>query len=188
MLKRVNLKKLRKDKKAISEMIAYVILISIALGLAAAVYAWLRYFPPIINEPVGCKEGTTISLENYSCTSDGNIILTIKNTGRFNIDGIIAKFGNDSDKEPVTMLKPNYTVVLPAAPTPGHFSFNLTTGKSKEAKFNSIKSDNTPYNPSGGIVRVAQIQPFIMDKRKKITCIGAVIKEPLINPECKITT
>jgi len=205
MLKKVDLKVLKKDKKgnaflhfkdshdllkckkAVSEMIAYVILISISIGLAVAVYAWLVYFPPIVNEPINCKEGTSISLESYNCTSEGIITLSIKNTGRFNIDGIIAKFGNDSNKEPTEMLIPKYSASLPSAPKPGHFSFTLEPGKIHEAKFKNITSDNTDYNPAGGIVRVVKIQPFIIDDRKKIACIGTTIPEPLLNPICDIT-
>lgn len=176
------------DKRGVSEMIAYVILISIAIGLAVAVYAWLNVVTNIAKPPIDCKEGTTISLESYNCDNfTGTITLIIKNTGRFNVDGIMAKFGDNLSKEPVAMLKPEYigTAGFPAAPTPGHFSFNLTTGTNQKVKFSRMKDDNTLYEPSGGIVKVVQIQPFIRDKRK-IACIGTVIKELFSDSECKI--
>ncbi len=165
-------------KRGVSEMIAYVILISIAMGLAVGVYAFLKVVSEGTKPPIDCKQGTTISLENYDCKPDEGIItLTIKNTGRFNVNGIIAKFGDDTTKEPVEMLKP-YPFLSALL---GHFSFDLAPGESKEAKFKKTDA----YNPPEGIVRVVQIQPYIMDKRKTV-CLGVTIKETIISPECNI--
>lgn len=185
----INNNKLLKCKKAVSEMIAYVILISIALGLAVAIYAYLSYVVNIVKPPIDCPEGTTISLESYECdTLTGYIRLTIKNTGRFNVDGIMAKFSDNLSKEPVVMLQPNTagTEGMPGQTTPGHFSFALLSpGTSKVAQFSPVNESNLPYITLDGTVKLVQIQPFKKGKRK-IACIGTIIKEPLTNPECRI--
>src|SRR3990167_3334945 len=102
----------KKNKRGVSEMVAYVILISIALSLAVAVFAWLKITgESAVKPPVDCKEGTTIMLESYNCERDpitgepmGNMILTMKNNGLFNIDGVIVKVSDDIGKEPVDLL------------------------------------------------------------------------------------
>ncbi len=171
------LRKIRKtDKRAISEMVAYVILISIALGLAVGVYSYWSVLVNIAKSPLDCKEGTSVSLENYSCDDVLQIItLKIKNTGRFDVDGIIAKFGEDPNKEPVSVFDP-----FPIIGAPGHFSFDLKTGESKEAKFKRSNSFSSDY------IKVVEIQPFVIMDKRKVVCTNSVIKEPLSNPDCKV--
>ncbi len=182
-------------------MIAYVILISIALGLAVAVFAWLRITgESAAKPPVDCKEGTTIMLESYSCERDvsgiptGNIILTLKNNGLFNIDGVIVKVSDEFGKEPVDLLKPKVS----GGSVAGHYSLikivegaavGLKPGESDNIEFSSEKYDDgtkrfIPYTPQ--YIKKITIQPFIRDKRK-IACIGSTIAETLGNPpDCQI--
>lgn len=204
MLKKVNIKKSKegnaflyfknnnpiKSKKAVSEMVAYVILISIALGLALAVYTYLTYVVKIIEPVKDCKDGTTISLDSYECDNNlRTITLRIKNNGRFNVNGVIVKFSDNSSKTPVTMLIPDYKDIfggIAFAPTKGHYTFSsLNPGSVQNAKFSNMISSTETYNPAEGIIKVVQIQPFITDK-KKIACVGSIITEPLNNPVCDI--
>ena len=126
-------------------------------------------------------------MESYSCDPlNGIIKLKINNNGRFNVDGIIAKFSDDVSKEPIVMLQPTISG-MPGKITPGHYSFPviLSPGISEDAEFSPINESNLPYMASGGTVKIVQIQPFQKDK-KKIACRGTAIKEPLTNPECRI--
>lgn len=188
-LKKADLKKYRRNKRGVSEMVAYVILISIALGLALAVYTYLTYVVKIIEPVKNCKDGTTVYLESYSCDNiSQTITLKIKNNGRFNLDGVIVKFSDNSTKSPVTMLMPDYSAFggVSTAPTKGHYTFSLLNpGSVRDAKFSRMISSTEIYNPADGIVRVVQIQPFIADK-KKIACLGSAITEPLNDPVCDI--
>ena len=92
------------DKKAVSLMVSYVLLIVIGISLAILVYYWLL---PQINpeEMPKCPDNVALILASYSCDStDNTITLNLKNQGRFDIDGFFIR-GTDSDnKEAIPIL------------------------------------------------------------------------------------
>ena len=59
---------LGKDKRALSNMVAYVLLISLTIALSALVYNWLRFYvsESDINE---CPEGMNLVIQDYTCFS-----------------------------------------------------------------------------------------------------------------------
>ncbi|MDD5193498.1 MAG: hypothetical protein PHF67_02830 [Candidatus Nanoarchaeia archaeon] len=159
-------------KKAVSEIISYVILVAIVLFLATGVYIWLKTASNAT--PVAdCKTDTSVVVSSYECL--GDIKLSIKNNGYFNVDGIILSVGNDSQREPDTYLLSSYLTDSLA----GHYDFipSLTPGETREAKF-ITKTDegNLKFN-----VSVIKIQPFIIDKNEEIICQNSVIKQNLDN-------
>jgi len=100
------LAKKRKNKTGVSLMLSYVLLISIALGISATIYVWLKDFPNVVNPKINCKDGTSIFLENYNCPLDGTIHLDLKNNGYFGIDGFIVHVSNNPKREPTDGLTP----------------------------------------------------------------------------------
>jgi flagellin-like protein len=76
----------RKSKKAISEMIGYVLLIAFTVVLAGIVYFWMKTYVP--QEDVNCPDGTSLYIETYSYDCPSHLlILNIKNNGKFDIGG-----------------------------------------------------------------------------------------------------
>ena len=66
----------KKEKKAVSLMISYVILITIAIAMAITVFAWLKLVANV--EPLpSCGDGTSIIINDYVC-GGGILNLTIK--------------------------------------------------------------------------------------------------------------
>jgi len=83
----------RKSKKAVSELIAYVLLIGMSLMMAGGVYVWMK---TIANQPMAeevCPEDISLIIHSYSC-GDGVMNLTVKNKGFFNVSGYIVKINN----------------------------------------------------------------------------------------------
>jgi hypothetical protein len=80
------------DKRAVSEMVTYVLLISLAVAMAGGVYAWLRFYVnPNVFPEQSCE--ITLVIEDYNCS--GNIFnLTVQNRGRFDVEGYIIKINN----------------------------------------------------------------------------------------------
>jgi hypothetical protein len=77
------------DKRAISEVIAYVLLISVAIGLSLMVYNFLVHYIPS-EEVDSCPEGVTLSLRDVYCDATGDenyLTFEVKNTGLFGVDG-----------------------------------------------------------------------------------------------------
>lgn len=175
------------NKKAISLMISYVILIAIVISVSVGVYAYLRISANISPE-INCKPGTSVIIEEYECfTGDefaaAGIDLDIKNNGRFNVDGVIVAVGNDSQRAPITYLIPDSSTVQ----LEGHYFF---ANKLKPGEIETVEFSNQEKTPTGrNIVEfenitVIQIQPFIIDGLSKIICSDAVIKQGV--QECKI--
>ena len=82
----------KKNKKAVSIMIGYVLLITGVIIIGGLVYAWLSsYVPRPMPE---CPDGVSLFIEEVNCNQDGNnyeINLSIKNNGRFDVDGYYIK-------------------------------------------------------------------------------------------------
>ncbi len=85
------------NKRGISTIIAYVLLISITLSLSVMVFNWLKLYtnPDEISE---CPDGVSISITNYNCQeSTNNFLYTLKNTGRFTIKSVQTKINNQTN-------------------------------------------------------------------------------------------
>jgi FlaG/FlaF family flagellin (archaellin) len=85
---------LKMNKRGISEIISYVLLIVLAVGLATATYYFLLQQTNIMPADV-CPDGISITVENYTCNS-GMLNLTLKNSGRFDVGGVRIKIVNDT--------------------------------------------------------------------------------------------
>lgn len=155
--------KKRMNKRAISEMISYVILIAMAVGLSIGVFIWLK---DVINvsPKIDCKDGTSLRLDDVACTS--NIItITVKNNGNFNIDGFIIQASENINQIPTKKLVSIYGVNAP-----GYYEFD-----------SPLKPSDNPMEvgfAKEGPVELIQIQPYIKNEKGKIViCEQAVIKQ-----------
>ncbi len=94
------------NKKAISELIATVLLISMALAMSGATYAWLKFYTSNPFPTESCPE-ITIVMEDYrnNCNNK-TFMLNVKNRGNFNIDGFIVRITNGSG----TFAIANYSI------------------------------------------------------------------------------
>jgi len=98
----MKIKKIRtiKNKKAISVMIGYVLLISAAIFMSAIVYAWLKTYVP--KAALECPDTTSIFMKNY--LYDGNELqITLKNNGKFNLAGYFIRATNSPEQELATI-------------------------------------------------------------------------------------
>ena len=87
------------NKKAVSIMIGYVLLIAGILIVSAIVYTWMRSYVP--RPAPECPDGVSLFIEEVVCKDLGgnyNINLSIKNNGRFGIDGYYIKATDDPDQ------------------------------------------------------------------------------------------
>lgn len=79
------------NKKAISEMVSYVLLIVIAVGISIAVYSFLRVYVPK-NEMINCGSDVNLVIDQVSCSlTDSKINIELSNKGLFKIDGVYAR-------------------------------------------------------------------------------------------------
>lgn len=91
----------KKDKRGISIMVGYVLLISFAVFMGVVVYQWMKTFVP--KEGLECPEETSLFIKNYAyncSTNELNLILI--NNGRFNIGGYFIHATTSPDQELAT--------------------------------------------------------------------------------------
>ena len=89
-----------KNKKALSLMIGYVILITIAVAMSIIIYQWMKSYVP--KEKLQCPEDVSLFIKNYSCDSDW-LNMTLKNNGNFGVSGYFVHLSNKSDVELATV-------------------------------------------------------------------------------------
>ncbi len=170
------------NKKAISLMLSYVILISIAIAMSITIFAWLKLVANI--EPiVSCEEGTSIIVYDYSCVDD-KFILILKNNGLFNVDGFILNVGNDTQRAPIVHLIP---VVRERGSIDGKYFFEtaLSPEETIEVGFTNKAMENGKTDVVNfKYIRNIRIQPFIIESGERIICGEAVIKQNL--EDCEI--
>lgn len=88
-----------RNKRGISVMIGYILLITFAVAIAAIVYQWLNSYVP--QEDLDCPDGASIYVSNVE-KSNKNINLTLQNNGRFSISGIFIRYTNNSEQDVAT--------------------------------------------------------------------------------------
>ena len=171
-----------KTKKALSEMVSYVLLIVIALGLSAGVYSWIKGQLPAENQEK-CSEDVTISIINYTCdTSNDKITLNLKNSGLFNINGIYARGANSTFNLAIIMLKSDTILgtTPPTSPegtsTEGRYDFD----PSEPLRLSTIKEVEFNYADHNELTKI-QIQPFVKTKNNQTILLCDNVVEIALN-------
>jgi FlaG/FlaF family flagellin (archaellin) len=97
-----------KNKKGLSIVIGYVLLIAISIVMSILVYQWLKTYVP--TESLKCDDGTNLLIKSvlYNCT---NFMLTVdvKNNGKFSIDGYYIHVSKTSEGLAIIDLSNNLT-------------------------------------------------------------------------------
>lgn len=159
--------KLRKinNKKAVSEIVSYVLLIVIAISLAAGVYTFLKSSVPTPDkERETCPEDTSLAISDYDCyTSDENkvITLTFENKGLFNVDGFIITATNNPEALAAVML--NTTEGKAEEIQPGRYYFDTPL------KLGDFRKANFSYTGLSSIAKI-RIQPFVSGTSELLLC------------------
>ncbi len=96
------------EKKGVSIMIGYVLLVTFAVIMGIFVYQWIKTYIP--TEKLECADGVSIFIKdvNFNC-SNSQLDLTLKNNGLFNLAGYFIHATNDSNQTLATIDLSNYT-------------------------------------------------------------------------------
>jgi len=96
------------NKKGVSIMVAYVLLIIIAISISLVVYAFIKAQVP--GEIKECSGDASVVMMDYECGTTTTtqvkwIEITFKNNGLFTINGVLIKGSNSVDSAPITNLQ-----------------------------------------------------------------------------------
>ncbi len=92
----------KKNRKGVSIMVGYVLLVVFAVILSVITYNWIRTYVPA--QSLQCPEGVSILIKStdYDCDKN-NITLITRNNGRFDILGYFIHAANESAQEIATI-------------------------------------------------------------------------------------
>ena len=100
-----------KNKKAISEIVSYVLLIIIAVSISGIVYSFLvKYIPK--GELAECPEDVSIAAREISCDSEYILTINITNRGLWNISAVDIKAGDPARRIKPLIKKENFAPPL----------------------------------------------------------------------------
>ena len=151
------------NKKAVSELVAFVLLVGLSVALAGGVYAWLKLYvqKPLPEE--SCPD-VSIIIVNYTC--EGNTItLNVQNKGLFNVSGFMAKMNDLSETDPGGKLAGRYPLI------PQCYPISLGPGDIAEAKFSYLKQS----------IKQIELEPFRGTCSKLSLCDKAILRQSISN-------
>jgi len=87
---------INRNKKGISLVISYILLIAISIVMSIIVYQWLKTYVP--SETLECDEGTSIFVRDiiYDCTSD-TLDISVQNNGKFSVNGYYIRVSDSEE-------------------------------------------------------------------------------------------
>lgn len=96
------------NKRGVSVIIGYVLLVAIVVVISIFVYQWLKTYVP--QNSLQCPDGVSVSMPSYdyNCTTDV-LSFTLENTGTFSIAGYFIHASNQSGQVAAIDLSPYYT-------------------------------------------------------------------------------
>ncbi len=166
------------NRKAVSEMIGYVLLIAIAIAISLIVYTFVKAYVPVMSE--ACPDETKIIIENYTCLerynggADKVLRLSTRNQGLHTVEGFVAHISNESGKQPVNPIN---VIDAPKGEQPGVVFYiddpvrsGLAPGEAKDILLNYTKY---------GDVRKIEIKPFRMGKNTLVLCEAGVFSQDI---------
>jgi len=150
------------NKRAVSVMVAYVILITMTLALTTIVYQWLRETATEKEVP-DCPSGVNVIISNLSCSDSGNgqINLTLKNKGRFTVEDILVRVSNNPNSR--------FGVEKLTTRTKG---IKIAPGGENSTEYTNLQKDVGYKKPV-----LIDIQPFYRKDSELILCNSYVIQK-----------
>jgi len=155
---------MRKNKKALSQIVAYVLLIVIAVSLSLVIYAWMKNQIP--KRSAECPDSVSLIINNYECENPGELVVLFKNKGLFDIDATIVR-ARMKDETLFSVLKDENDFAE------HFFSPVLGPGEEQPIQFSYLV---------GGDLDEVEIQPILIIDEEVVLCDKAIIRQDLV--EC----
>mgnify|MGYP003977508227 FL=1 len=144
------------DKKGVSVIVAYVLLVVMALSMSVMIYQWLKFQATPVDE-IKCPDEVSLIIEDVECSVNGMNVY-IKNRGFFTFDGYIMRVSDFEDAEiGIYVLHEFNEEVVPA----GEKTITFPTDELVQFKVDNKMGDFT----------FLEVQPFIYDEKNgKVYC------------------
>ncbi len=178
---------LQDNKKGVSEIIGYMLLVVFGIVIGAIVFVWLRSYAP--TEALNCPDGTSILMKGLSYNNTTlQLSLTTKNNGQFDIGGYFIHASNNSGQTLETIDISTYLNESYGGKKLGNavlFSVNglnsnsLSPGNEKTNIFDIPTEIGKPYSIT---VIPTRFQVDNNNRQRFVSCSGAVVKQIITAP------
>ena len=150
------------NKKGVSEMVGYVILIVIAVGLSVLVFNYLKVYIP--KEKAECTADINLIIKSASCTAN-KLTLNLVNKGLFRVDAAYIRFAPVERKVKDWINDPK---IVP----PENFNIALMPGKNLSKEFSVVVTAGSKYG--------VEVQPAVYTPENVLAlCEKAVITQEI---------
>jgi FlaG/FlaF family flagellin (archaellin) len=162
-----------KNKKGVSEMVGYVLLIVIAVGLSVAVFSYLKVFVP--KDKAECSSDVALVVQQVTCdtTAPGGTLLdvTLLNRGLFTTDAVYLRMAESQRKVRDWVNNPQNSWIDEAT------QFRLTLQGLKPSQTYQISILVPSVEISGEYT--LEVQPAVYVENELAICENAVITQPV---------
>ncbi len=164
-------------KKGLSIVIGYILLVSISIAMSIIVYQWIKNYVP--TEDVNCPEGTSIFIKsiNYDCTNS-ILNMTIKNNGKFSINGIYIHATNRMEQGLAT-IDLSSKIIVGGVPGEGSVDFLEGRDNSLDPNEERFLSFDVSEDPLYRIEIVPTRIQYEKDMKLIVMCGDSEIRETL---------
>src|SRR3989338_10001212 len=155
------------NKRGVSALIAYVLLIAMGVTAAGIVYTGVSKTVDVKNY-VSCPEAVDLSIRDYQCTLYGSFCLTVSNKGRFNASGYIVRVDNRTPRGPdLYVINESGSNVFTGENIKFAYPFPIEYNK-EDGEYGEIS-----------IVSYVEIQPTRINDRGKVELCEEVITQQI---------
>ena len=153
-----------KNKKAVSLLVSYTILIVIAIAISIIVFGTLKLYLP--SDKTQCTTDITASISDAVCSSSKDFLdVSITNRGLFNISAVYIRFGEEGRSVLEQVNERQEILTDPIEP-----------GEKRIMTFSNLNK----FSLSDGQQYSIELQPALLDGRDIILCEESVIIQSVI--------
>ncbi|MBX4196533.1 hypothetical protein KW805_03020 [Candidatus Pacearchaeota archaeon] len=158
---------MHRDKKGVSEMVGYVLLILVAVGVSVLVYNFLYVLNP--KDKVVCEDDTYLIINSLSCNLvQSNISLGLQNKGLYTVDAAYIRMAPAGTRVR-QQINPKLT---------DFYLWNLPANKHGLRPGESLLKNYTFPTKQGITDYEVEVQPVIFRNNNPILC-PSVITQPV---------
>lgn len=174
-----------KNKKGISVMIGYVLLVTLAVVMGGIVYQWMKTYVPA--EELKCQDGVSIFIKDAVCKYVYNsgpdtfrLDLEIQNNGRFNYGGYFIYVTDDESQEVATIDLSQFILGEITKLSPGvKFPGDLNSFEPGDSVTHVFSVYDVQFNPITSIEIIPIRWEEIDGKSRAASCVESKIRESI---------
>lgn len=179
--------KMKKNKRGVSIMIGYVLLVSLAVVMGLIAYQWMKTYLP--SDIIECPDGASLFVKEYTCDANTRTFnVTLKNNGRFDVAGYYIRVADIGETKPTIEIYQNLSSdpLMPGLNNAtGAIIYELGNNSLKpgQEKYNSFLLNKETLNLVS--LDITPVRWQVDNNRNKfVVCTQSTVREILTN--CKL--